>query len=322
MVNRRLMLTLAAFTATPYLSKAQRRERVTDAVPMTIAAVPAYVAADRGFWADEGLDVSMQFFPSGRQALDALLGGTAEIMSVSETPPMHAVIQGQRVVWVGTTTKHREVKLTVRSDRIATPADIRGKRIATAPGTNSDYYLYQWLSQNGLHPQDVQILSMQPPAMVQAFIQGSIDAMAAWEPHNYAAYSRVPTMSRSLPNDLYEGRHCIIMNQAYAVRNKVTVERMIRGFVAAERYISAEPDAAKQITVKATGVDPETLNALWSEYEFRVQLDDKLLDILALQANWAISTSRTSVRTPSFRDFMYPDAMREVLPDRLGSRFR
>ena len=50
---------------------------VTYAMPVTIAAIPAYVAAEKGFWKEEGLEVRPQMFSSGRLALDALLAGSA-----------------------------------------------------------------------------------------------------------------------------------------------------------------------------------------------------------------------------------------------------
>ncbi len=59
---------------------------ITYAMPVTFAAIPAYVAAEKGFWADEGLNVKVQMFSAGRLALDALLSGNAQVMSVSETP--------------------------------------------------------------------------------------------------------------------------------------------------------------------------------------------------------------------------------------------
>ena len=50
------------------------------------SAIPVYVAAEKGFWADEGLNVKVRMFSAGRLALDALLSGNAQVMSVSETP--------------------------------------------------------------------------------------------------------------------------------------------------------------------------------------------------------------------------------------------
>src|SRR5256885_15021439 len=90
--------------------------KITYAMPITVAAIPAYVALEKGFWKEEGLDVQAQMFPSGRQALDALLSKSAEVMSVSETPLMHAILQGNKIYIVTTVTQHQEAKLIARRD--------------------------------------------------------------------------------------------------------------------------------------------------------------------------------------------------------------
>lgn len=116
--------------------------KITYAMPITVAAIPAYVALEKGFWKEEGLDVQAQMFSSGRQALDALLSKSAEVMSVSETPLMHAILQGNKIYIVTTVTQHQEVKLIARRDKgIQSGKDLIGKRVATLPGTNSDYFM-------------------------------------------------------------------------------------------------------------------------------------------------------------------------------------
>src|SRR5205085_12551904 len=113
------------------------------AMPITVAAIPAYVALYKGFWRDEGLDVKAQMFSAGRLALDALLSKNAEVMSVSETPLVNAMMQGRDIDIVTTVTEHQEVKAIGRRDRgiSSDGKSLRGRKIATLPGTNSDYFL-------------------------------------------------------------------------------------------------------------------------------------------------------------------------------------
>src|SRR6202007_2678378 len=91
------------------------RTRITYAMPITVAAIPAYVALDKGFWAAEGLDVDAKMVSAGRLALDALLAKNAQVMSVSETPLVHAIVQGNKIFIVATVGEHKETKLIVRT---------------------------------------------------------------------------------------------------------------------------------------------------------------------------------------------------------------
>lgn len=296
--------------------------KITYAIPTTIAAIPSYVAADQGFWKDHGLEVQLQFFNSGREALDALLANQAEVMSVSETPPMHAVIQGHDIYWVGTVTQHQEAKLTYNSSVITNAKDIIGKNVATQPGTNSDYYMYLWLENYDIKPEQINIVSMKPPTMVQGILQGEIDAFFAWEPHNYKAYSQAPDSLKNWETSLYSGRHSIIMNQDYVKNNPEVVEKLILGFIDAENYIKGNPESAKEIVAKTANMDMVTLDSLWDEYKVSVELDDNILPILNKEAAWANALQRSNQEIPNFRTYIYTDALNKLWPDRVGNTLK
>jgi ABC-type nitrate/sulfonate/bicarbonate transport system substrate-binding protein len=300
----------------------EKEYKVTYAIPTTIAAIPSYVAADQGFWKDHGLDVQLKFFNSGREALDALLANQAEVMSVSETPPMHAVLQGHDIYWVSTVTQHQEAKLTYNGDVITDAIDIVGKNVATQPGTNSDYYMYLWLENYDIKPEQINIVSMKPPTMVQGLLQGDIDAFFAWEPHNYKAYSQDPERLKNWETNLYSGRHSIIMNQAYVKANPEVVEKLILGFIDAENYIKDNPESAKEIVAKTANMDMDTLDSLWDEYKVSVELDDNILPILNKEAAWASALQRSNQVIPNFRTYIYTDALNKLWPDRVGNTLK
>ena len=187
---------------------------ITYAMPITVAAIPVYVAVEKSFWADEGLNVKVQMFSAGRLALDALLSGNAQVMSVSETPLVFAMSQGHPIYIVATVTRHQETKFIGRRDQGITNADdLRGRTIATLPGTNSDYFMYRLLNSVNISKGDVHILSLQPPNMVSALVRGDIAGYFAWEPHIYYGQQQLgPNAVIIGPDDLYRGRHCIAMN--------------------------------------------------------------------------------------------------------------
>jgi NitT/TauT family transport system substrate-binding protein len=285
-------------------------------MPVTVAAIPAYVALDRGFWSAEGLDVDAKMFSSGRLALDALLAKNAQLISGAETPLVHAILQGNKIFIVATVTMHKEVKLIVRTDHgIKTPSDLRGKKIATLPGTNSDFFMSRFLEANGLTPKDVQITNMAPPEMVTALVSGDIDGFFAWEPHIYYARQRLPQVTAVYPpGDLYAGRHCVAMNQDFVAAHANVVPKIIRGFIRAEQFVAEHPAEARAIVAKRTGMDEAALRELWSEYDVKVQFDPEFIAILQSEARWARGVQGSPAPIPRMQDFLYTRALREVRP--------
>lgn len=305
-----IVLYLAACCTKQNAPPVTNNIKITYAMPISVAAIPAYVASEKGFWKEEGLEVTAQMFSSGRQALDALLANTAEVMSVSETPLMHAILQGNKIYIVTTVTQHQEVKLIARRDKgIQSPGDLRGKRVATLPGTNSDYFMYEFLRKNNIPIEEVKVTNMNPPDMVTALVQGNIDAYFAWEPHIYYAQKQLTQQSIVFPpGDLYYGRHCVAMNQEYVRAHPDVVEKLIRGFQRAEKFINEKPDESMAIVSKVTGMDIDALKSLWSEYKVSVGIDSQLFQILDQEARWARLVSKSSEPTSNFRDYVYPQA--------------
>jgi len=297
------------------------RPTVRYAAPLTIAAAPVYVADAMGFWNDEGLDMKVTYFDSGRKALDALLSNNAEVMSVSETPPLRAYLAGSKINMITTVAEHKEAKMTVRTDRITNLQDVKGKKIGTVAGTNSDYYMYRWLEANNIKVSDVTIIQLDAAALSQSFIQGNIDAMFAWEPYNYNAASKIPNDSESWPTELYSGRHTVEMNSEYSKSHADVVEKIIRGFIKAEKYIKNNPDEAKKIVMNKTSMSKEALNKLWDEYTYTVQLDDGLKDILNNETSWIKSSGDSSVKG-DMSDLVNPTFLLNVDPARVGGVFK
>ena len=61
-------------------------------------------------------------------------------------------------------------------------ADLRGKRVATPFASTAHYSLLAALAQNGLSPKDVQLIDLQPQAILAAWERGDIAAAYTWLP--------------------------------------------------------------------------------------------------------------------------------------------
>lgn len=285
------------------------------AVPAAVPAALPLVAADRGFFREEGLDVRVAMFSSGREALQALLAGQAQIQSVSETPVVHAIVQGNAVVVVATVARHQEAKLIVRSDRgILKPEDLRGKRIATLPGTNSDYFMYKFLAAHGMTPGDLKVANMSPPEMVAAYADGDIDGYFAWEPHIQFGLAAMPQSRVFYPGALYRGWMTVNMNPAYARAHPDTVRRIVRALIKAEAFIKAHKSQSLRIVARRLRMDDDVLRMVWDQNQYRVELDASLVDEMTEIGRWSLKLSKSDKPLPNFRQFIYAEPLRRERP--------
>ena len=176
-------LALLGFcSCVPKEKESQRLILAENLVPLSSITIIAQI---NGYFVDNGLDVETVTFSSGKAALDAVLGGSADYATVAETPIMFAGARSLPVRVLGTfTSSPDDCKLVVNTIKgIEDPKDLKGKKIAALQGTSSHYFLSKFLSENGLSFSDIEFLSMRPTEMPAAFSRGDIDGYAMWEPH-------------------------------------------------------------------------------------------------------------------------------------------
>src|SRR5579862_6978246 len=134
-----------------------------------------YVADHFKGWEKEGLEVSVSTFASGRLVLDALLGGGITLGTAAETPVVLAAMNGLPVRIVATINRFEPFDLVAVSD-IKSGADVKGRKIGVALGTNGHYFFYKMLKQANLSQSDVTVVNLSPSDFVSALSNGSIDA--------------------------------------------------------------------------------------------------------------------------------------------------
>jgi NitT/TauT family transport system substrate-binding protein len=175
--------------------------------------------------------------------------------------------------------------------------------------------MYEFLSHHNIPIEAVKVANMRPPDMVTAFVDGSIDAYFAWEPHIYYAQKQLPKKSIVIsPGKLYYGRHCVAMNQDFVLSNPEIVEKLIQGFLRAEKFVNEKPEEAMLIVSQKTGMDLNMLRSLWKEYKVKVQLDSQFMEILEKETRWGLALKDSQAPFPNLKEYIYTRALSKVQP--------
>lgn len=137
MKNTLRFLVLAAGVALSLNAAATDKVRL--AINLSpISALPL-IAQNKGLFQQQGLEVTIATFTSGRQALETVLGGGADIATAAESPVTAATFAKQKVALVAR-MEYSELKTLVVAPGYKTPADLKGKRLGYAAGTGSEVY--------------------------------------------------------------------------------------------------------------------------------------------------------------------------------------
>jgi taurine transport system substrate-binding protein len=228
-----------------------------------------------------GQTVNWTEYGSGAEINAAITAGGADIGFGSGSVPAAAGIsQGLPVILVGLVDDIGPAEeLTVRtSANIHTPADLKGRKIATPFGSTSHFRLLGLLKTNGLTQRDVTVVDLRPDAIVAAWTRGDIDGAYVWAPAKSKLLANGGTVFSTwekLDAAGYVVADTILARTGFAEQQPQAVTALLRVYGQALALYRNQPVEAAQVVASAAGVTPEVAAADLKEYNF-VSLQDQL----------------------------------------------
>jgi sulfonate transport system substrate-binding protein len=214
----------------------------------------ALVGIEQGVIAQSlGSNVTLKtsVFNAGPEAVTALLSGSIDASYLGPNPAVNAYVQshGQAIRVISGATSGG-ASLVVKPS-IATPEDLRGKKLSTPQlGNTQDVALRWWLGQKGLKTNvqgggDLSIIPQDNAQTLQSFRSGQIDG--AWLPEPWATRLIVEGGARQLVDerDLWPGG--LFASTVLAVRTDFlrahgdVVKRLLQGQVKADLAVNRQP---------------------------------------------------------------------------------
>lgn len=294
------------------------RDTVTLALGREPLAALAMIALDQKFFQKAGLDVTVKKYNSGNLALKGLLRGEAPVATTADIPIAFESLARQDFSIVATIgSSDNEPRIVARKDKgVQTPADLRGKRVATQKSSAVHFFLHMFLLQHGMTAADVQLSYMKPDELVKALANGDIDAFSMREP--FVGQATQPLGDNAvvfMQPGLYRKTFNLVVHNDLLQQQPRIARRLIEGLIQAEAYARREPDMAKAIVARALDAKPAEVAELWKDSNLMVSLDQSLLVGLEDEAKWIIGAKLSDVSTaPSYLDLMHVDALKAVNP--------
>jgi NitT/TauT family transport system substrate-binding protein len=151
---------------------------------------PIFVAIERGYMAQEGIDLNLTQVQAGTDSVVQLAAGNFDVAAGGAAAGLfNAVDRGVKFKIVA--PMHSESAPVIsplvisakKKDQFKSVADLRGKKIGTnAPGGVSEFFLSQALAKGGLTLDDVVVSPVSVPDMPALLDSGSLDAAILTEP--------------------------------------------------------------------------------------------------------------------------------------------
>ncbi len=293
---------------------------VTLGASKTLLTAPVWVAESKGYFDEAGLDVTIIEFDSGKASFESMLTNQdIDISTVAQTPVVFQSLGGSDFAIIAAMVgADNEVKVLARQDSgIASPSDLRGKKVGLTMGSTGQFFLDLFLTHNGVSYSEVESIGLGPSELPQALADGRVDAICTWEPHIINAKELLGQEALILPSQgLYREDFYFVATRDIVQNNPVALQRFLRAIEMAEEFIKESEEEAMEIVSIRLGVDVDFMALIWSDYDFRLLLDQSILVSLEDEARWAIRSNLTDqTEVPNYLDFVYLDALLEVKPE-------
>jgi NitT/TauT family transport system substrate-binding protein len=150
--------------------------------------LPLTIAEQLGYFKDEGLDVEINDFAGGSKALQALMGGSVDVVSGAYEHTIRMQIRGQKLVAFALMGRGMQIGLGVlkrHADKVKSPADAKGMRVGlTAPGSSTHMLATYWFVKGGVKATEFAAIGIggSPAASVAAAEKGEIELISQPDP--------------------------------------------------------------------------------------------------------------------------------------------
>jgi len=247
---------------------------------------PSYIAFEKGFFAEEGLDVELV---SG--TLDELKTGLATgefTVANGDFQYFPSIQQGMDLKVIGGLHKGCIKLVLPPNSPIKTVADLKGKNIGVDEiGGTPMSVASVLLSQAGIDPQKGVTWKPYPlDQLTQAVSKGEVDAFAAWDPYGALAEknNKYTVLSDISTDPLFAGKSCCFLysTQKQIDANPDKVAAIARAYQKATEWIKKNPEETAKIEIDKKYVasdDVKFLASLIKSYDFEYTTDLAKADV-------------------------------------------
>ena len=219
--------------------------------------LPLTIAERKGFFKEQGLEVEINDFGGGAKSLQALIGGSVDVVTGAYEHTIRMQAKGQDVVAVTELGRFPAIVIAAKKDKagqIKSAADFKGLKIGvTAPGSSTALTAQYAMVKAGLKPSDAAIIGVGSGASaVAAMKKGEIDVISHLDPviakleADGDIQILVDTRTEAGTRALFGGSNpaaTLYMKKDFIDSNPQTVQRLVNAFVKTLKWLqTAKPE--------------------------------------------------------------------------------
>lgn len=149
------------------------------------------VANELNLWEEAGIDVNLIPFTNGPTQIQAMASGSIDVGYIGGGATWMPA-SGQATIIVPSEATYGDFLIAQPDSGITEPSELAGAKVGVPEGGSGEMILALALEDAGLTREDIEIVPLDPPNVVSAFVAGQIDVAAIFKPLSDQIMESVP----------------------------------------------------------------------------------------------------------------------------------
>ncbi|MBO8168576.1 MAG: ABC transporter substrate-binding protein [Thermoanaerobacteraceae bacterium] len=262
-----LVILMSLFSVIGCSTSSNSSVKLKIALPTWTGYGPLYLAKEKGFFEEQGLDVELIKIEGLAERKQALAGkkidGMATAQDVQVT--LAAANVPVKVIWALDSSAGGDGILA--SEEIENVSDLKGKTVALEMGTTSHFFALTVLQDAGLSDDDIIIKNMTAGDAGAAFVAGKVDAAVTWEPwlSKGKDNGKVLVSTKDYPGIIVDS---VSFRADIVEKYPQAMEGFVKAMAQAMEYWKNNKQEAEKIMAEGLGIDLEEFQATIPDLKF------------------------------------------------------
>lgn len=272
------------------------------------------IADKKGYFKEEGLNISNKFIQSGGDMSSLISGGSAQVSFESPYTDIALAANGVGIKIVAPMANIGNTQAVVagKNANIVNGKDLEGKKVGIPAGAGVMIAIRNMCNELNVDINKIQFVTLSPSDAIAALEKGDIDAMACWEPWISNAqnnggkllFSGLKSYLGDKQGDVNWMNFYTTMqvSDTFLKEHPGEVKAMLRALKKATDFINENPDEAAEIIAKEINLDAAQVKRIMSQNQYKMTYDDNFVNSCGEIADFMQETNNISTK-PDFEKY-------------------
>jgi NitT/TauT family transport system substrate-binding protein len=311
--------------AAPRRAGAAQLAHVRFGVGSAIAYNPIYVAKEKGFFEEEGLDVEFLWAQAAPEVIQATIGGSAEGGVGGSFGMIAGAEKGAPVITVAVYAYGGErIALAARTDAgITSVKDLYGKKVGFQAGAIGQQMFNTMAQIEKLDVSKIDTVFLNNVDMAAAVAAKGVDAIVTWEPQPSLLEAKGLVRVIQRGGKYLKSPGCVMFGTEYIKKNPDAVRRFVKAHFRGCQFIRQNPREASVINSKyVRGAVPEVLESSYKYLIFDPRVTKEMLAEFEADMRFMLAQKKIAkpvearlIATPAFSDEIerqFPELVKDL----------